>query len=180
MVLVTSYSTSPVKTIACSIGTAWLSTFVLLRKGMFFFVLSVYTILQVATFWFCLTFIFFFQSSNPQLFIFNNVQVKLVFKPSFEMLVVISTALQPSNVHKGYNNSIILIHEIHKLLFLSAVTVLTACVVVQGKTWHWFDCNTGRLWVDSCANTSYSVQQCWNVNTKYDFLEITLLRMLEK
>ncbi len=181
MVLVTSYSTSPVKTIACSIGTAWLSTFVLLRKGMFFFCLVCLHnspsghILVLSHFHF-----FFPKSSNPQLFIFNNVQVKLVFKPSFEMLVAISTALQSSNVHKGYNNSIILIHEIHKLLFLSAVTVLTACVVVQGKTWHWFDCNTGRLWVDSCANTSYSVQQCWNVNTKYDFLEITLLRMLEK
>lgn len=103
MVLVTSYSTSPVKTIACSIGPAWLSTFVLLRKGMFFFFFVVCLhnspsahILVLSHFNY---YYFFSKSSNPQLFIFNNVQVKLVFKPSFEMLVAISTALQPSNVH---------------------------------------------------------------------------------
>lgn len=112
--------------------------------------------------------LFVFQISTvgkPKMFIFTNAQVK----PSFEMLVAISTALQPSNVHKRYNNCIILIHQIHKWLILLAATVLTACVVVQGKRWHWLDSTTGRLWVDSCANTSYSVQQCWNVNTKYDF-----------
>jgi len=116
MVLVTSSSNTPVKTIACSVGLAWLSAFVLLRRGFFFF------LILFLTTHFGSHLFFVFQISTvgkSKMLIFTNAQLKI----SFEMLVAISTALQPSNVHtvRSYNNCIILIRQIDKRLILFSI-----------------------------------------------------------
>lgn len=71
MVLVTSYSSSPVKTIACRIGLAWLSVFVLLKRGFSFSFLTVYTFFQKCPHFGLVYYTYIYIKNNKN----NNLQV---------------------------------------------------------------------------------------------------------
>lgn len=97
------------------------------------------------------------------------------------MQVTISTAPQPQKVHDDNSD-----HEPIRSIKCSSFSGerppsrLSLCGCpgmggwdwgggVQGKESDFHQTLTGRLRIDSCANTSHSVQQCWRINTKYDF-----------